>query len=109
MKTSRILINIFLGVALSIMPVLVTAKEQLRSGDIFQAQGVLQEVITKGSGSVMIDNVIYKLASHAKIREAGNPVKLRHLDLGLDVQFSYEKSKKSERAPVITSITVIMK
>ena len=107
MKISRMLNNAILGLMISFVPILAVAKD--KSGDIYQAQGALQEVITKGSGSVMIDNVMYKVASHAKIREGELPVKLRHLDRGLDVVFTYKNSTKTGSEPVITSISVIMK
>ncbi|WP_372740387.1 hypothetical protein [Neptunomonas sp.] len=109
MKTSRMLNNIILGLAISFVPITALAKDKLKYGVTYQNQGPLQEVITKGTGSVMIDNIMYKVASHAKITEAGNRVKLRHLDLGVDVQFSYTEDKNSDTSPVITSISVIMK
>lgn len=109
MKTSRMLNSIILGVVLSFIPMLTVAKEKFSSSDTFQAQGVLQEVITKGSGSVMIDNVLYKLASHVKIIEGKSSVKLRHLELGLDVVFTYKEGKSTDSKPVITSMSVIMK
>ncbi|WP_028470402.1 hypothetical protein [Neptunomonas japonica] len=109
MKTTQLFISTVLALVISFVPLFALAKDKLKSGVVYQSQGVLQEVVTKGAGSIMIDNVIYKVASHAKIREAGNPTKLRHLDLGLDVLFSYKKGKKGARRPVVTSIKVIMK
>ena len=108
-KKSLTMVAMALALVISFIPQPAIAKEKLKSGVNYQAQGTLQEVVTKGSGSVMIDHVIYKVASHAKIRAAENPVKLRHLDSGVDVLFSYKKGKKGERRPVITSISVIMK
>lgn len=109
LKTTQLLISTVLALVISFVPQLTLAKDKLKSGVVYQDQGLLQEIVTKGSGSIMIDNVSYKVASHAKIRAAGNPVKLRHLDLGLDVLFSYKKGKKGTSRPVITSINVIMK
>ncbi|BBB31299.1 hypothetical protein [Neptunomonas japonica] len=109
MKITQLFIGMVLALVISFVPQLSLAKDKLKSGVVYQSQGVLQEIVTKGTGSIMIDNEIYKVASHARIREAGNPTKLRHLDLGLDVLFSYKKGKKGARRPVITSINVIMK
>ncbi|MGY8871352.1 MAG: hypothetical protein ACKVJE_13010 [Pseudomonadales bacterium] len=109
MKTTQLLISTVLALVLSFVPQFVLAKDELKPGVKYHNQGALQEIIKKGGGYVMIDNIMYKVASYARIVDAGSPVKLRHLDVGVDVEYSYKKAKKSDRKPVITAISVIMK
>lgn len=104
-KLYRLLFSIvFVLTAVVALPIQASESGKDNSKVFNDVQGVIE---SKGKNEIVIDGVKYKVASHAKIREGESALRLRHLLIGADIEFDYKTKNKS--APVITSISVIMK
>lgn len=101
----RLLVSIvFMLIAVIALPVQASESGKHNSKMIYHVQGVIE---SKGKNEIVIDGVKYKVASHARISEGDTALRLRHLLIGADIEFTYKL--KNKNAPIITSISVIMK
>jgi len=78
--------------------------------------GEVDEIIIQGNKKyIVFGGQKYRVASGAKIRANDQSIRLRDLDKGLSVNFSYQAAKENkgklngEALPVVNYISVIMK